>query len=129
MNQNNYSHILNIKIISKSTSSIVNDEHLLETIKDLFLKKDQFFNDIKLHWRKIEWKGVNKYFDLGDIVIDSIFSADEILLYCVRNCLQDITKELHDKHLLSDDQIIIFKLMKPLVERIILPDTIGVITI
>ncbi len=30
MNQDSYSHILNSKNISKSTSSIVNAEHLLE---------------------------------------------------------------------------------------------------
>lgn len=129
MNQENYSHILNIKIISKSTSLIVDDVILLEMIKGLFLQREQFFNNIKLKWRKIEWKGVNKYFDIGDIVIDSVFNADEILLHCVRNSLQDITKELRDKGLLFSSQIIIFKLIKPLVERIILPDTIGVITI
>lgn len=98
-------------------------------IKRLFLEREQFFNDFRLIWRKIEWKGVNKYFDIGDIVIDSIFNADEILLYCVRNSLQDISKELHDKGLLLDSQIILFKIIKPLVERMIIPDTIGVITI
>ena len=125
MNQDNYSHILNIKIISKTTRLIINDEHLLETIKELFLQSEQYFNDIKLIWRRIKWKGINKYFDLGDIVIDSAFSIDQILLDSVKSCLQNITKELHEKGLLSNNQLIIFKLIKPLVENlIILPDTL-----
>lgn len=127
MNQDNYSHILNIKIVSKSTTSLINDENLLETIKGLFLEREQYFNDIKLIWRRIEWKCINKYFDIGDIVIDSIFGVDEILLNCIRNCLQNISKELHDKGLLLNEQEIIFKIVKPLVNRIPLVGTIGII--
>lgn len=127
MNQDNYSHILNIKIVSKSNGLVVNDIHLLETIKGLFLQRDQYFNDIKLIWRKVEWKGVNKYFDIGDIVIDSAFGADEIIMFYVRNTLQDISNELHEKGLLFKGQEIIFKIVKPLVDRIPLVDTIGII--
>jgi len=127
MNQDNYSHIVNIKIISKSDGLVLNDIHLLETIKGLFLQRDQYFNDVKLIWRKMEWKGVNKYFDIGDIVIDSAFGADEIIVFCVRRTLQDISKELHEKGLLFKGQEIIFKIVKPLVERIPLDDTIGII--
>jgi len=41
MNQGNYSHVLNIKIISKTTSLTINDEQLLETIKELFLQRNK----------------------------------------------------------------------------------------
>lgn len=125
MDHGNYSHVLNIKIISKTTRLIINDENLLETIKELFLQKKQYFDNVKLVWRRIKWKGMNKYFDIGDIVIDSVFYTEQILLDCVRSCLQDITKELHNKGLLSTNQLIIFKLIKPLVENlVILPDTL-----
>jgi hypothetical protein len=127
MNQDNYSHILNIKILSKSSGTIVNDIHLSEMIKGLFLQNEQTFNGIKLIWRKIEWKDSNKHFDIGDLVIDSAFDVDDVLLQCVEASLTDINKELHDKGLMFKGQEIIFKIVKPMVERISLIDTIGII--
>lgn len=125
MNQDNYSHIVNIKIVSNGL--VLNDINLLETIKGLFLQREQHFNAVKLIWQKMEWKGVNKYFDIGDIVINSAFDTDEIIVFCVRRTLQDISKELREKGLLFKGQEIIFKIVKPLVERIPLDDTIGII--
>ena len=127
MNTNNCSHILNIKVISMSSNTVVKDDHLLEMIKGIFLQKDQYFNGVKMIWRKIDWIGLYKYFDMGDIVIDSIFSIDEILVESVRIVLTEIEFELHEKGLLFNGQKIIFNIIKPLSERIPLVDTIGII--
>jgi len=127
MNQENYSHILNIKVLSSVSGLIVNDENLLEMIKGLFLQKEQIFNGIKLNWKRRVWTGTNRYFDIGDLVIDSVFGADEIILENVRATLSEINLKLHGEGLLFKGQQIIFKLVKPLVERIPLVDTIGII--
>ena len=127
MNQDNFSHILNIKILSKTNNSIVNDEHLLEIIKELFLQKNQIFNGINIIWRKIEWNGLHKHFDIGILVINSVFTVDEILFESVRFALNEIEFDLHGKGILFKNQQIIFNILKPLSERISLPDTIGII--
>jgi hypothetical protein len=125
MNQENYSHILNIKVISKITNTVINDQQLLEKIKNLFIQKERVFNGVKLVWRKIEWSGMNKYFDLGDLVIDSIFSVDRILIQNVKCVLNQIYIELYSEGLLKNQQII-FKIIKPLTKSIPLIDSVGV---
>lgn len=125
MEQENYSHILNIKVISKITNTVINDEQLLETIKNMFIKKEKVFNSVKLIWKKIEWKGINKHFDLGDLVIDSIFNIDKILKQNVKYVLNQIYIELHSKGLLKEQQII-FKIIKPITKKIPLIDNVGV---
>lgn len=127
MNKENYSHILNIKVISNTSNLTVNDDVLLEMIKGLFLQKEQIFNNIKIVWRRMEWKGMSKYFDIGDLVIDSLFGGDEIIIESVRFTLSEINMNLQEQGLLFRDQQIIFKIVKPLVERIPLMDTIGII--
>jgi len=125
MNQENYSHILNIKVLSKISNTVINDQHLLEKIKNLFVKKEKVFNGVKLIWRKIEWQGINKHFDLGDLVIDSTFNVDRILIQTVKCVLNDIYLELHSEGLLKEQQII-FKIIKPLTKKIPLIDSVGV---
>ena len=127
MNSNNFSHILNIKVITTATNVISKDDHLLEMIKGIFLNKVQHFNGFKMFWRRTTWTGVNKHFDMGDIVIDSIFSIDEILVESVRRTLTEIEFDLHTNGLLFNSQKIIFNIVKPLSEKIPLVDTIGII--
>jgi hypothetical protein len=116
MNQENYSHILNIKVLSKISNTVINDPHLLEKIKNLFLQKEKVFNGVKIIWRKIEWQCINKHFDLGDLVIVSTFNVDRILIQTVKCVLNDIYLELHSEGLLKDQQII-FKIIKPLTKK------------
>ena len=127
MNPDNFSHILNVKVISIASHTIVNDCHLLEIIKDLFLNKDQYFNGVKLSWRRIEWTDLQKLFDIGDLVIDSVFSVDEMLSESVSKAFTEIKIELYNKKLMFNGQKIIFNLTKPLARRIPLVDTIGII--
>lgn len=124
MNQENYSHILNIKVITKINNSIVNDVNLLEKIKNLFIQKEEVFNGVKLIWRKIEWTGINKHFDLGDLIIDCQFNIDNILVKTVKCILHQIYIELYGKGLLKDQQII-FKIIKPLTKRVSLINSVG----
>jgi hypothetical protein len=119
-----YSHILNIKVISTVTNTIVNDIPLLESIKELFLKKSQ--SNVIL-WKKIEWKGIHKHFDLGDIIINSPSNNDILLCEHVNIMLDEIAKELSSKGILFKGHKIIFKIIKPLQERTHIPDTIGII--
>ena len=125
MNQKNYSHILNIKVISKISNTVINDEPLLETIKSLFVKKERVFNGIKLIWKKIELKGINKHFDLGDLVLDTPFNIDGVLIQNVKYILNQIYIELYSEGLLKDQQLI-FKIIKPVTKKIPLVDTVGV---
>jgi hypothetical protein len=98
-----------------STSNYGNIESV---VNDIFLQKKHFYNDIELIWKKIEWSDLNKAFSLGNLVIESPFGSDQFILNSVRSSISEIDKELHENGKLNKNQKIIFKIVKPLVERI-----------
>jgi hypothetical protein len=113
----NYSHILIIKVwdtISETTSDYGNIESI---VKQRFLEDTFKFKSIEMKWKKIVLSPLNKAFGLGDIVIDSPFESDETLLQSLTSMIKYIDKELHQIGKLNKNNKIIFKLIKPLVEK------------
>ena len=129
MNQGNYSHILNIKVFcsdSNSTSGF-SQSIAYEKIANKFLNEENEYYGVKLKWRKIDWNNMDKFFELGDFVIDSPFGSDEIILEAVKQHLTKIQNELYEEKTLLPRQRIIFKIVKPLVNRIPLVDSVVVL--
>ena len=123
----NYTHILSIRIWNHKGQYGVKESNLDESIKCIFLEKEQTYNGVKIVWRKNELTPLEKVFDKGDIVIESPFGYDEILLTATRSAFIDINKYMHENKLLSEDYIATFTIMKPLTRRIHLVETAGYI--
>ena len=116
MNQENYSHILSIKVFSPTINTTTNYARIQERIKDEFLNREKMMNGIGFNWRKIQWDNMDKYFELGDIVIQSPFSSDLLLLENVKKTFSEIDEDFRKKDILVNEDKIIFKILKPLVE-------------
>ncbi len=123
----NYTHILSVRIWNQEAQYGIKDVNLEESIKSMFLEKEQTYNGVKILWRKKELTPLEKVFDKGDIVIDSPFGYDEILLAATRETFVEINKYMHEKKLLSRDYIATFTIMKPLTRRMPIADTAGYI--
>lgn len=122
-----YSHILSIKIWDFSRSDSLNDNTLEEMIKTEFLEKEQIYKELKLNWRRKTVTLLEKVFYVGDIVIDSPISNDDLLLKITQQTISNINRKIHSNNLLTSDQSIMFKIMKPLITRIPLADGAGYI--
>lgn len=125
MNQGNYSHILNIMVLNLESNSTTGFAQSVAYIKFInkFVNEYEYYG-VKLKWRKIDWTNIDKYFDLGDFVIDSPFSSDEIILEAVKQQITKIQNELYEENNLLLCQKIIFKIVKPLVKIIPLLDSV-----
>ena len=113
MDQNNYSHILIIKVWDNVLESTTNYGNIESKVKERFLEVSNFFKGINL-WKKNELSQMDKAFGLSDIVIDSPYQMDELLLQSVTNIISDIEKELHQTKKMHKNNKIIFKIIKPL---------------
>jgi hypothetical protein len=122
-----YSHILSIKIWEFLKKDSLNDIVLVDMIKNEFLEKEQIYNGLKLHWRPKSLTPVEMAFYVGDIVIDSPINDDDLLLKLTQQTISGINRKMHEKKLLTSDQSILFKIMKPLTTRIPSADGAGFI--
>ena len=122
-----YSHMLSIKVWDFLKRDSVNDIIFDDMVKTKFMEKEQCYNGIKLNWRRTTLTPLDKVFNIGDIVIDSPLSSDELLLNLTQQTISDINRKMHEKNLLTSDQSVIFKIMKPLTTRIPLADGAGFI--
>ncbi len=127
LDNNNFSHILCIKIWSDLIDSHTNYANIETKVKDEFLKKEQIYHNIPLEWRKIEWSNYDKVFSLGDLVINSPFGPDLPLVESVTSTIYELNQELHKSGRLSASERIIFKIVKPLVHRVPIPESVGFI--
>lgn len=123
----NYTHILSIKIWNNKIKVVIKNDDLEDYIKAIFIEKEQMYNGIKIMWCKKDLTPLEMAFNKGDIVIESPFSCDEILLNATREAFIDINKYLHATDLLPGDLIATFTIMKSLTRRIPLVDTTGYI--
>lgn len=118
MNQNNYSHILIIKVWSNISETITDYGNIESIVKEQFLESKCSYEGIDFKWKKIELSPLDKAFGLSNIVIDTLFDSDEIILSAVSSTIKYIDKKLHELNKLNENDKIVFKLIKPLVERI-----------
>lgn len=119
----NYTHILSIIVWDSQTQYKIDNNNLLDYIKGLFIKKEQVYNGLKIIWHIKELTSLEKAFNKGDIVIDSPFSSDELLLTLTRAAFIDINSYLHEKNLMSKELIATFTITKPLTRRTSLVET------
>ena len=125
MDNNIYSHILHIKVWSSLTETTTDYANIENIVKDLFIQKKQIYNDIPIQWEKIIWSKYDKQFNLGDLAINSPFSSDFPLMESVISTISEINNELHKSGKLSKNVKIIFKIVKPLVERLRVTDSVD----
>lgn len=127
MSDSNYSHILIIKIwstISETTTDYCNIENIL---KEELLEKKWSHKGIQLIFKKINLSPIDKALGLSNIVIDNPFDSDETLLFVVTNIINYIDKEFHKMSKLNKSNKIIFKVIKPLNDRIEITESIKII--
>ncbi len=107
----NYSHILDIKVLNENTNCATNYACIDSIVKEKFLQKEITINNTKLNCEKKIWSYPNNQFNLGNIVIDSKLESDEILFETVNNRIIEIDKELRENNKLNKNKII-FKIYK-----------------
>ena len=127
MDNNIYSHILQIKVWSSLTDSTTDYANIENIVKELFINKKQIYNDMPIQWEKIIWSKYDKQFNLGDLAINTPFDNDFSLMESVITTIFEINNELHKSGKLSKNEKIIFKIVKPLVESLLLTESVGVI--
>jgi hypothetical protein len=124
MDNNVYSHILDIKVWLNLTESTTNYANIENKVKDLFIQKKQIYNDIPIQWEKITWSKYDKQFNLGDLAINSPFDNDITLMESVISTISEMNNYLHKSGKLSKNEKIIFKIVRPLVEKLPLTESV-----
>ena len=124
---NNYSHIVIIKVWSNTSESITDYGNIENFVKEYFLERTWSHKGINLNFKKINLSRVDKALGLSNIVIDNPFDSDEILLSAITNIINYIDKELHQIKRLNNNDTIIFKVIKPLIDRIKLDENIAIL--
>jgi hypothetical protein len=127
MDNNVHSHILDIKVWSSLTDSTTDYANIENIVKDMFIQKKQIYNDIPIQWEKIIWSKYDKQFNLGDLAINSPFNNDISLMESVISTISEMNNYLHKSGKLSKNEKIIFKIVRPLVESLLLTESVGVI--
>jgi len=132
---NNFTHILCIKVWSERLEFCIKGRNIESIIKEKIVKNSESF-DINYHnkitkvftkWNLIKWEKPYDEMIPGDLITNSIYSSDLIINEFTNNLLQKIEKELKDKTVLDKDNKIVFTIVKPIAERIPLVDTVGYI--
>jgi hypothetical protein len=130
---NNYTHILCVKVWSDKLGFCVKDKNIEKIVKEKIYNNEennvmynnQYIDTIK--WKFKEWD--QPYYEMmsGDLVTNSNYNCDLIVFYFTRVLLEKIEKELKEKNVFENDYKLIFTIVKPIVERIPLTETIGFI--
>jgi hypothetical protein len=132
---NNYTHILCIKVWSEKLGFCLKSRNVENIVKDKIINNNETINitynnttiSVLLKWKLIKWKKPYDEMIPGDLVINSIYSNDTIIYEYTKYILEKIEKELKGRNLLENDSKIVFTIVKPIAERIPLVDTVGYI--
>jgi hypothetical protein len=118
----NYTHILNIKILCLKTDSIIQNKSLNEIIEYHFIEGEKYLHFE--NWHKIQWHNYNEYFELGNLVTETKFT-DKVLYSNVKSHLKDLELDLKKNNLLLHHHKLIFKLIRPLNESTTIENNYG----
>ncbi len=121
----NFTHILCVNILDLKTNTLLNDNYLLNTIKDIISSATQIesipYNnshdiDVVINWKLIEWSIPHKYTVNGDLITNSSYNDDKIIFQHTQKMLLGIETFLKTKYADINDGkwSIIFNVSKPL---------------
>ena len=122
---NNFTHILCVKLLDLKTNEVFVDNHLLNIIKEVISSCSQIeslpYNnshdiEILFTWRMVEWPLPYKYVIEGDLVTKSEYENDKIIYQHTHKILLGIETFLKTKYAGINDGkwAIIFNISKPL---------------
>jgi hypothetical protein len=132
---NQYTHILCVKVWSKSLnfcSTRANIESIIKT-KIINNKESFTFNlnntnlDIFIKWKLQKWEPPYNLMMSGDLITNSLLYSDSVVYKYTKKLLKKIEEELKTRAILSDEEEIVFTIVKPITERIPLVDTAGIV--
>jgi len=116
-----FTHILDIKIIHNSDSNIVKNKDLLKQVKRYFInyehsqtiKLNNKDSDVVLSWKRKRWDfPYNKF--IGDLVLVSPYNTDLVIYDHTTKTISCILEDLREKRNYWNDFDIIFNISKPL---------------
>lgn len=103
-----YTHILNIKIWSNIHKKCIEDETLLNEIKDAIVDKNlvevvptnnEYGHELKLRWRRAKWLCPFDSLIGGDIITDAIeYDNDKFIYFHTERVLEGIENHLKDNN-------------------------------
>ena len=125
MGDNAFTHILFLKLLNTNTNEIVNDEKLLDIIKDIITSASQIetlpFNnnnviEISFNWRLIEWKNPYNYLINSNLVTTSNYEDDKIIDLHTKKLILGIETFIKAKFapINNGNWKILFNILKPL---------------
>jgi hypothetical protein len=122
-----YTHIMNVQIWSIQYNKVINDEILLNEIKNNIVEKEliehipinnQFDMEMKLKWRIAKWMHPYDILISGNLITDAIeYDTDNLIYLHTQRIIEGIENHLKDNHFGNMDPSswkIIFYLSKPL---------------
>ncbi len=122
---NNFTHILCVKLLDLKTNEIFVDNYLLNTIKEIISSCSQIetipYNnthdiDVLINWKIVDWPLPYKYVVEGDLVTKSEYDNDKLIYQHTHKMLLGIETFLKTKYAEINDGkwAIIFNISKPL---------------
>ena len=123
--ENNFTHILCIKVWSKKLVTIIKTVNIESIIKEKFIKMS-YDNDssIKINWRINSLNEPYNKLNSGDLITSSAY-RDEIIYSYTEQVLKIIENELKSENKLDDNNSILFTIVKPIVQKTITPTLFG----
>lgn len=122
-----YTHIMNVKIWSTKENKVINDESLLDEIKNNIAEKElveivpinnEFDMEMKLKWRIAKWMHPYDILISGNLITDAIeYDTDNLIYLHSQRIIEGIETHLKDNNFGNMDPNswkIIFYLSKPL---------------
>jgi len=116
-----FTHILDIKIIHNSDGDLVKNKDLLKIVKKQLIEYNYTqiitwndkSTDVTLSWKKKKWAfPYNKF--IGGLVLNSPYNTDTIIQEHTNKTIKCILEELRSKHGYWKDFDIMFHISKPL---------------
>ncbi len=119
---NDYSHILDIKVVSNITSEP--NKELEKIVVDSFLQHKITYHGIPIVWRRKIWKFPDTLFRCDSIiVIELAFGNDIYIINAVKEVLELIENDMRSNDLLEGYSIL-FSIVK-IVERFVLVNSFN----
>jgi hypothetical protein len=118
---NEFTHILDIKIIHHSDNNIVRNKDLLKQVKRYLIEYkipqtiswNGTHEEVLLSWQRKRWPPpYNKF--IGDLVVNSSYNVDSIIQDHTTMSIRYIVEELRLKFSYWNDFDVVFNITKPL---------------
>ena len=122
-----YTHVMNVKIWSNIHNKCIDDETLVNEIKDSIVDKNlvevvptnnEYGHELNLRWRRAKWLSPFDSLIGGDIITDAIeYENDKFIYFHTQRVLEGIENYLKDNNFGNMERSswkIIFHLSKPL---------------